>query len=385
MRVAAQLSVSLRARGPHNRDEDRSLTSKTLPDISLSAPWVTHREMDAVAEVLSSGHLVQGSRVEALEHRFAALTDTRYAVATSSGTCALHLALLAHDVGPGDEVITSSFSFVATANSILHTGAKPVFVDINKETFNLDPDHVAAAVGPRTKVIMPVHLYGQPCDMDPLMDTATRHGLAVVEDCAQAVGATYRQRPVGSFGTGVFSLYATKNITSVEGGMITTNDARIADRVRILRNQGMAAPYKYVAVGYNFRMTDVHAAIGLAQVDRLREVTSIRQRNAAYLSAAITSVKTPQISPGCEHVWHQFTVRIPGARDQAKLALAQAGVGSGIFYPTPLPDVPHIRDIVPPSDLPTVREIAGEVLSLPVHPLLGDTELERVAAAVNRL
>ena len=338
-------------------------------------------------EVLESGMLVQGPRVRALEDAFARLAGVRHAIATSSGTTALHLAMLAHNLGPGDEVITSPFTFIASVNSIVYTGAKPVFADIEETTFNIDPAKLEAAITPRTRAVMPVHLYGQPCDMDEICSVARRHGLVVLEDAAQAVGATYHDRQVGSFGTAIFSLYATKNIMSGEGGVITTDDDGVADRARLLRNHGMRDRYRYETLGYNFRLTDVMAAIGVVQFQRLGEATRIRRSNAATLSAALKNVSIPVVKEGREHVWHQYTVRLEKGTDRAAVVkqLQEAGIGTGVFYPLGAHRFPHIREVIGDVEMPITDRVAETVLSLPVHPLLSAGDLERIVAAVNRL
>lgn len=355
--------------------------------IPISRPQVSEAEKQAVLEVLESGMLAQGPRVARLEERFAEVCGTRHAVATSSGTTALHIALLAHNIGPGDEVITTPFTFIATVNAILFVGAKPVLVDIEEDTFNIHPARIEAAVTPRTRAIIPVHLYGYPCDMDAVMEIARQHELLVIEDAAQAIGATYRGKPVGSFGTGCFSLYATKNVAAGEGGMITTDNQALAERCRMLRNHGMRHRYHYEFLGYNFRLTDLHAAIALAQMDRLEEFTARRRANAAYLSAHITSVVTPQVREGYEHVWHQYTVRVDGGRDRnaAVHQLNEAGVGTGVFYPLPAHRHDYIRDVVGDVHLPVAERLSQEVLSLPVHPGLSQGDLEQIVEAVNRL
>lgn len=355
--------------------------------IPISKPLISEAEKTAVLEVLDSGFLVQGPRVAQLEERLAQVCGTRYAIATSSGTTALHVSLLAHGIGPGDEVITTPFTFIASASCILFVGARPVFVDIEPEMFNLDPALIEAAVTPRTRAIIPVHLYGCPCDMDAILAIARRHGLAVIEDAAQAIGALYKGRPVGSFGTGCFSLYATKNVMAGEGGMITTDDEVIAERCRMIRSHGMRQPYCHDMVGYNFRMSDLHAAIALAQMDRLDEFTARRRANASYLSAHIKSVVTPKVAEDYQHVWHQYTVRVDGGRDR-NLAVKQlhtSGVGAGIYYPVPAHRQSYIRDIVGDVDLPVAEQAAEEVLSLPVHPGLSQTDLSQIVEAVNRL
>jgi perosamine synthetase len=355
--------------------------------IPISRPQISEAEKQAVLEVLDSGMLAQGKRVAQLEEQFAELSGTRYAIATSSGTTALYLALLAHGIGSGDEVITTPFTFIATVNSVLYVGGKPVFVDIEEETFNIDPALIEAAITPRTRAIIPVHLYGYVCDMDAIMEIAQQHDLLVIEDAAQAVGATYHGKPAGSFGTGCFSLYATKNVTSGEGGMITTDDEWLAEQCRLLRNHGMRKRYHYEFLGYNLRMTDLHAAIGVAQMARWEAFTAKRRANAAYLSEHITSVVTPKVREGYDHVWHQYTVRLDGGRDRdaAVQRLREAGVGTGIFYPIPAHQHRYVQDVVGEVSLPVAEQLAQEVISLPVHPGLSQTDLDTIVKAVNKL
>ena len=355
--------------------------------IPLSRPFVGLEEKAAVLRVLDSGMLAQGAEVAALEAEFAGLLGVEHAIATSSGTAALHLALLAHGVGPGDEVITSSFTFIASANSILYTGARPVFVDIDPATYNIDERAVEAAITPRTRAIMPVHLYGQMSDMDVIMSVAEKHGLAVIEDAAQAVGATCRGGQAGTFGTGCFSLYATKNVMSGEGGLVTTNDDRVADRVRLLRQHGMRSRYVYEGLGFNYRLTDVSASIARVQLRHLDELIGQRRENAAFLSGTIRSVATPQVAEGRGHVWHQYTVRLNKGhdRDEAIHRLAEAGVDTGVFYPRGVHQIDHVRAVAGDHHLPETEQAAREVLSLPIHPALSKEDLTAVVEAVNQL
>ncbi|MCL4868003.1 MAG: DegT/DnrJ/EryC1/StrS family aminotransferase [Anaerolineae bacterium] len=355
--------------------------------IPVSKPYIGEEEKQAVMAVLDSGMIVQGPRVAEFEKQFAAVCGTKHAVATSSGTTALHLAMLAHGLGPGDEVITTPFTFIASVNSILYAGATPVLVDIEEDTFNIDPEAIERAITPRTKAILCVHLFGHLCDMDALQGIANKHGLALIEDACQSVGGTYKGKVAGSFGTGTFSLYATKNVMSVEGGMITTNDDEIADQCRLLRSHGMRRRYYYDMLGYNFRMTDIHAAVGIAQLNRLEATTVKRQENAAYLSARLESVVVPTVREGYEHVWHQYTIRVDGGRDRdaAVQQLADNGVGSGIFYPVPAHQHDYMRKIVGDLTFPVSEKAAAEVISLPVHPLLSQADLEKIVAEVNKL
>jgi dTDP-4-amino-4,6-dideoxygalactose transaminase len=359
--------------------------------IPVSKPYIGEEEKKAVMEVLDSGMLVQGPRVAKLEEKFAAMCGVKHAIATSSGTTALHLALLANGVGRGDEVITVSFSFMATVSTILMVGAKPVFVDVETETFNINPDLIEVAITPRTKAILLVHLYGYPCDMDAIQAIADKHGLKVIEDACQAVGATYKGKVTGSFGTGTFSLYATKNVMTGEGGMITTSDDALAKHCRLLRAHGMERRYYHDMLGYNYRMSDLHAAIGVAQMDRLNDFTEKRKANAAYLNAKIESVITPKVKEGYGHVWHQYTIRMNGgsdrdaARDAAVKQLNDNGIGTGVFYPVPCHQQGYVRELFGDVRLPVTEMLAKEVISLPVHPMLSQADLEKIVYEVNRL
>ncbi len=361
--------------------------------IPISKPFIGEEEKEAVQAVLESGFLVQGPRTEALEQRFAQLCNTKHAIATSNGTTALHLALLANGIGPGDEVITTPFTFIATINSIIASGATPVLVDIDAETFNLDTQLVEAAITPRTKAIMPVHLYGQMCDLDPLCALAKQYSLRIIEDAAQAAGAIYKGRPAGSFGTGVFSLYATKNVMSAEGGMLTTDDDDVAERCRLLRNHGQRQRYHYEMLGFNYRLSDLHAAIGLCQLDRLADFTTKRQSNAERFNSQIEGVIKPKVKEGRTHVWHQYTVRLElkprrncgRSREETIQKLTKAGVGTGIFYPSPAHKHDHIREIIGDVSLPVAEQSAQEVFSIPVHPQLSEEDLQTIVFAVNQL
>lgn len=367
--------------------------------ISIARPLIGREEEEAVLRVLASGQLAQGEEVAAFERRFAEICGAREAVAVSSGTAALHLALLAHGVGPGDEVITTAFSFAATANVILLVGATPVFVDIERDTYNIDPALVEAAITPRTKVIMPVHLYGNPSDMRRLEEIAAAHKLTIIEDAAQAHGAKIDDRTIGGFGTACFSFYATKNITAGEGGMVTTNDPAIAEKLRLLRNHGQQIRYYHTAIGYNYRMMNVQAAIGLAQLGKLEQFNERRIANARFLTEHLKGVlQTPVVRPGHQHVYHQYTVRVPGDRDQWAAKLHERGIGTGVHYPLPIYLQPFYRDSPTqfrisspggnaqhdPSDLhlPETEAAAKQVLSLPVHPALSEADLSTIVKEV---
>jgi dTDP-4-amino-4,6-dideoxygalactose transaminase len=347
-----------------------------------------------VSEVLRSGAIAQGPMVKRLEDGFARTAGTSHAVAVNSGTTALVASLQVLDLRPGDEVITSPFTFVATLNAILEAGATARFADIRAEDFCVDPDAVAGAIGDRSRVLMPVHLYGQMADMGKLAPLAAEHGLAIVEDAAQAVGATLAGRAAGSYGLGCFSLYATKNITTAEGGVITTDDDTLADRLRVLRNQGMRARYQYEVAGHNYRMTDLHAAVGIPQLDRLTELTERRVKNAAVLAeglAGLPGLTVPTVGAERTHVWHQFTVLVGEdaavSRDELAARLTELGVGTGVYYPKVVFDYDCYRDHpgVIATEVPVATRVAGQALSLPVHPKLTDMELDTIIAKVRQV
>ncbi|RZS90208.1 dTDP-4-amino-4,6-dideoxygalactose transaminase [Motilibacter rhizosphaerae] len=350
--------------------------------IPAAKPIIGDEERAAVDRVLATGQLAQGTEVAAFEQEFGdQVVGGRTCIAVNSGTSGQHLGLLAAGIGPGDEVIVPSFTFAATANSVALTGATPVFADIEAGSFCLDPAAVEAAVTPRTKGVMPVHLYGHPADMTRLQEVADRHGLMVFEDAAQAHAASWQGRPVGSFGTfAMFSLYPTKNMTSGEGGMVAC-EGDVARRVRLLRNQGMEKQYENELVGLNNRMTNIHAAIGRVQLTKLAGWTKQRQDNARFFDESIEGVGLPPVADGATHVYHQYTIRVPGDRDRFAQALREEhGVGCGVYYPIPNHRLPSFGLEL---DLPETERAAREVLSIPVHPSLSQDDLETVVAAVN--
>ncbi|HEX5369493.1 MAG TPA: DegT/DnrJ/EryC1/StrS family aminotransferase [Dehalococcoidia bacterium] len=353
--------------------------------IRIAEPRIGEAEREAVLAVLASGRLSNGPVTRDFETAFAReVSHTPEAVAVSSGTAALHVALLAHGIGPGDEVITTAFSFQATANMILATGARPVFVDV-RDDCNIDPERIEAAITSRTRAVLPVHLYGRLCDMQPLCDLASRRGLALIEDAAQAHGASAGGRYAGSFGAGCFSLYATKNLAAGEGGVVTTGDPALARRLRRLRAHGEDDRYESVEVGYNYRLTEVSAALALAQIGRLAELNELRRRNAVYLSQRLERLSLPEtpIEPA-SHVWNQYTVRVPDGRDQLRAFLHERDIEAMVYYPMTLPSQKLYRDLgYDPSSFPVAHRLANEVLSLPVHPGLSFDDLDQIVDAVN--
>ena len=357
--------------------------------IPPAKPIIGDEEREAVDRVLRSGMIAQGPEVAAFEAEFAEhFVNGRATVAVNSGTSGQHLGLLAAGVGAGDEVIVPSFTFAATGNSVALTGATPVFADIDPRTFTLDPASVRAAITPKTKGIMPVHLYGHPYLVDQINAIAEEHGLAIYEDAAQAHGASWNGRPVGTLGDfAMFSLYPTKNMTSGEGGMVSCATEEIARNLRLLRNQGMETQYANEVIGYNARMTDIHAAIGRVQLTKVDAWTAQRQANAAVLTAglaAVAGVTTPFVAPEAVHVYHQYTIRVDAAeRDRLRDALkAEHNVGSGVYYPIPNHRLPSLAPFAPGLELPETERAAAEVLSLPVHPSLSGADIERIIAGV---
>ena len=358
--------------------------------IPIARPDIGQEEIDAVTEVLRSGMIAQGKKVKELEDRWAEFVGVKHAIATGNGTLALMSIFSGIGLEPGDEVITVSHTFAATANAILSTGATPVFVDIEPDTYVIDAKKIERAITPRTRAICPVHLFGLVADMDMIRAIADRHGLIVVEDACQAHGATFRGRVAGSFGHGAFSLYATKNMTTAEGGFVTTDDDKLADWLRLYRNQGMRARYQFEMLGYNYRMTDLAAAIGLAQLAKLPRNTARRQAIAARYDAAFGElpIGLPITPDGRTHVFHQYTLDVGGARDAIVADLREAGVGADIYYPIPVHRQSYIMERGLHADLPVTDAAASRTLALPMYPGLTDAEqgqvIDAVKAAVDR-
>ncbi len=358
--------------------------------IPIAKPLIGEEEKRAVLEVLSSGALAQGTKVKQFEENFAGYVGTKYAIATSSGTTALHAALLAAGIEKGDEVITTPFSFIATANAILYCGAKPVFADIDPKTFNIDAEKIEEKITKRTKAFLVVHLYGQSCSIDAIKEICEDHDLKLIEDACQAHGAEYRGRKVGSFGDcAVFSFYSTKNMTTGEGGMITTDDARIAEKARLLREHGSKLRYHDV-LGYNYRMTDIAAAIGIEQLKKLDAMNHKRISNAKLLTRGIekiTGLETPYISPHAKHVFHQYTIRVREeygiSRDALVERLNKNGIGTLVYYPLPIHKQKLYKKLGYRDKLPMAEEAAKEVLSLPVHAGVSETEIRHIVASLS--
>jgi dTDP-4-amino-4,6-dideoxygalactose transaminase len=359
-----------------------------IPFVDLAAQHVPLRgELQrAIAEVLASGEFVLGRPVARFEEEFAAHCGARWGIGVNSGTSALHLALLAARVGPGHEVITTAFSFLASAAAIAYAGARPVLVDIAADGFTIDPALIAAAITPRTRAIVPVHLYGQAADLDPILEIARRHGLAVIEDAAQAHGATYKGRRVGSLGdAGCFSFYPTKNLGACgEAGMIVTSQAGIAEAVRLARSWEQAGPDRHLARGFNYRMEAIQGAILGVKLPHLEDWNEARRGHARRYDAALAQggLQAPAVMPWARHVYHLYAVRTPH-RAVVQQALRRRGVETRVHYPVPLHLNESCRHLgYREGDFPVAERAAAEVLSIPVHAELSDEQVEIVAAAL---
>ena len=354
------------------------------PMIPIARPDIGEAEIAAVTEVLRSGSIAGGRKVAEFEQRWAEFVGVRHGIAVSNGTVALMCILAGLRLGPDDEVITVGHTFNATVSSILSTGATPVFVDIDAETYDVDVDRIAAAITPRTRAIVPVHLFGLPADMDAITELASQHGLAIVEDACQAHGATFRGQQVGSFGHGAFSLYATKNMTTGEGGLITTDDDALADWIRLYRNQGMRTRYYHDILGYNFRMTDIAAAIGLCQLEKLPAATERRREIAARYDEAFADlpIRVPITPPDRTHVYHQYTIDVGPTRDAVVEDINAAGVATAIYYPIPVHRQAYVLERGIDVHLPVTEHIAERALSIPLYPTLTDDEERTVIDAV---
>jgi perosamine synthetase len=354
-----------------------------MKQIPLAKPLLGFSEKYAVNRVLSSGLLAQGNEVKNFEEAFSSLVEDRDCIAVNSGTSALHLGLLSLGIGAGDEVITSPFTFAATANAIALTGATPVFADIDPLTFNIDPDQVNLKISNKTKAILVVHLYGLAADMTKIKGIALNHKLFLIEDAAQAHLARVGNQPVGTFGdVGIFSFYPTKNMTSGEGGMIVVNDSRLARTCRLLRNQGMEERYKNEIVGFNLRMTEIHAAIGTSQLKKLKKWTERRREIAQIFNQHLDLPGLPIEPKGHYHVYHQYTLRIRKSRDTFSKLLSQEGIGNGVYYPKPVHQLPAFNL---QESFPVAERASEEVVSIPVHPSLKKTEISKIVSKVNKI
>ena len=359
-----------------------------VPLLDLKAQYATIKDevLAAVSEVLESQRCIGGPKVSELEEKVAAISDCKFAVGVSSGTDAILSSLMSLDIGPGDEVITTPFTFFATVGCIARAGAKPVFVDIDPRTFNIDPALIESVVTEKTKVIMPVHLFGQMADMDPIMEIANKYNLTVIEDAAQSITSTYKGRKAGSIGTvGCFSFFPSKNLGGIgDGGMIVTNDEQLYERLIVMRNHGSKPKYYHKYIGGNFRLDAIQAAALLVKLPHLNEWSEGRRRNAAYYGKkfAGTVVKAPYINPDCVTIYNQYVIRVP-RRDEVAEYLREKNVGFAIYYPVPL----HLQECFSylgynEGDFPESERAAKEVLAIPVYPELTDEQLRYVASKI---
>lgn len=368
------------------------LRGTLLDSIPIARPVIGRDEITAVTAVLESGMLAAGEQVAHFEQEFARYCDVPHAVAVNNGTAALHAALLAAGVGPGDEVIVPDFTFFATASSVLMCGATPVFVDVDEKTFNIDPRKISSCITPKTRAIIGVHLFGQPFDIPAVQEICKRHNLTLIEDAAQAHGALFNGKKVGNFGDlACFSFYATKNMITGEGGMVTSGSRALDDQLRLIVNHGQSEKYLHTRLGYNYRMTDMAAAIGLVQLKRLEGFNERRRKNAAYYNThlAVKGLVTPVTPAGMQPVFHQYVVRLteefPMSREEFMDYLKGHGIGSAIHYPIPLHRQPVFGLKNDPDPCPVATRLAGSVLSLPVHPSVEEKQLAYICDTINRV
>jgi perosamine synthetase len=363
-----------------------------MENIPVARPAIGQEEISAVTAVLQSGMLASGERVVEFEKKFADYCGTTHAVAINNGTAAIHAALLAADIGPGDEVIVPTFSFVATASAVSMCGAKPVFVDVDEQSFNINPQQVGERVTPKTKAVIGVHLFGQPFDVRAIQEICESHNLKLIEDAAQAHGALYHGEKVGGFGHfGCFSFYATKNMITGEGGMVTTSEKAYNERLRLIINHGQSEKYLHTRLGYNYRMTDIGAALGIVQLKKLDKFNTRRRKNAEYYNThlSVKGLITPVVSPDVSHVYHQYVLRLtddfPMNRAEFIDYLKAKGIGSAIHYPIPIHRQPLYGMDNNPDPCPVATRLAASVLSLPVHPLLDQKELSYICDTINKV
>ncbi len=363
----------------------------TVPLLDLHAQYTPLRQalLDAITRVCDSQRFIGGPEIDGLERELAAYLQTPHALGMSSGTDALLAALMAIDIGPGDEVITPTYSFFATAGAVARLGGTPVLVDIQPDTFNVDPAAVAAAITPRTKAIIPVHLFGQSADLAPIMDAANTHGITVIEDAAQAIGSTYRGRPVGNDGAiGCFSFFPSKNLGGFgDGGLVTATDPALAHRLKLIRNHGMEPKYYHHMVGANFRLDALQAAVLRVKLPHLETWSEGRRRNAQryralFASASLTDVTLPVEAPERNHIYNQFVIRVP-ERDRLRAHLDRSGIGTEIYYPVPF----HLQECFKSlrytqGAFPVAEAAANDSLALPIYPELTEAQQAAVVTAI---
>ena len=363
-----------------------------MMNVPIAQPFAGEEEIAAVERVLRTGMFAQGPEVAKFEQEFATYCGVDHAIAVSNGTTALHAALASAGIGPGDEVIVPSFSFIATATCVSMCGARPVFADVDPRYFMIDPDSVNSMVRKATKAVIGVHLFGQPFDISPIQDLCSDNNLFLIEDAAQAHGAEYRGKKVGGFGkSACFSFYPTKNMTTGEGGMITTNDPEYAATIRRFINHGQSEKYLHTSLGYNYRLTDIGAALGRVQLAKLDGFNARRNHNATVLDSLLrkSGLVIPERRPKSTHMFHQYVVKVPGdfgrTREQLMAGLKEKGIGTAVHYPIPIHRQPVYSKLVKGVKCPVSDELSREVMSLPVHPLVTDEQLAYTGAAIREV
>lgn len=359
--------------------------------IPIAKPLMEEEEKNIVCKVLSEGMLASGEYVTEFESRFSNYLGCRYAVCTSNGTTALHTALLSAGIGQSDLVITTPFSFIATANAILYVGAKPIFADVDEKSFNIDPDKVEEIIcnsREKIKALIIVHLFGNPCQMTRIVDICEKYDILLIEDCAQAHGAEYNEKKVGTFGkVSIFSFYPTKNITCGEGGILVTNDKEIYNRAKRIINHGQERQYIHTVIGYNYRMTNIAAAIGIEQLKKLERFNSKRIENAEYYNNVISKskYKLPEAFENYKHVYNQYTVKCECNREKVIGKLKEENIGYGIYYPLTIPSQPLYKSLEIKADCPLAERMTNEVISIPIHPALSCDDLAKIVSTLNKI
>jgi dTDP-4-amino-4,6-dideoxygalactose transaminase len=360
-------------------------------------PLFSRRELRYISEVLRSHQIAEGGFTRRLEENFANFIGTQYCVAASSGTAALHLSLLSLGVGKGDEIITTPYTFIATSNACLYVGAKPVFVDIDPKTFNIDPEKIEEKITKKTRAIIPVHIWGHPCEMEKILRIAKDHRLFVLEDASHGHGAEYDGKKVGTFGNvNCFSLYATKIITSAEGGLVTTDDESLASKIRMLKRFSEVGKYEHKEVGYNYRMSDVHAAIGLAQLERIDAFLEKRKQNATYLTKLLTEfgeyMELPTVKGNVKHAFYYYAILLKKdllkkvSRDIFDKMLRAENIVPTSYYPRPL----HLQEAYRflgyvKSDFPVAEDVCNRSITVPIHPALNRTDMFDIYTAIDKI
>jgi len=356
--------------------------------IPLAKPFVCEEHIEAIKKVMHSGRFISGEETRAFEDEFARAIGTKYAVATSSGTAALHLAVLACEIGEGDEVITASHTFIATVESIWHVGAKPRLAEVDESYYTIDPESVEKLISKKTRAIIPVHIYGHPADMDALVELAERNNLTIIEDAAQAHGSQYKERLVGTLGdVACFSFFPSKNLTVCgDGGILVTNDEDISQKAKMLRDHGRKDRYSSAMLGYNYRLSEIASAIGRVSLRHLADWNTKRREIARSYTEALSNesdIMTPQEATWAHHVYHVYAIRSPN-RQSLREWLMNNGIETGLHYPIPCHAQPIYRDLEGDVTLPRTERICREVLSLPIHPEMTDADVEYVTSSVRQ-